>query len=94
MKIEIYGSKKNGGTYNVEGRRHGGHIATISGEGIKHGDLGFGAAGVTMPDDDKTYCLRDVLAFARLGVRGLSIVDGDATLNAYDLRVQAARGGR
>ena len=87
--IKISGSTAQGGTYNVRG--YGRHIATISGDGIKLGDLGYNTTGVTMPDDNATYCLRDVLAFARIGVRGLGIVDGDATPNAYDLRVQAAR---
>jgi len=84
--IKISGSAAQGGTYNALGR--GRHIATIGGDGIKLGDLGFGVEGVTMPDDNKTYCLRDALAFARLGLRGLCVVDGDANLNAYDLRVR------
>jgi DNA-directed RNA polymerase subunit RPC12/RpoP len=73
--------------YNVSGK--GRFIAEIDGP-VSKCDLGDGVDGGHL--NDGRYALRDVLSYARLGLKGLQVVRGDAYLNSYDREVARRKG--
>ena len=60
-------------------------VAVVDGP-VKPCSFGLNANGGKL--DDGCYALRDILAFARAGLRGLRVVRGDARQNPYDKRVE------